>query len=302
MYDWIQALDEKSVATAVAQSDSVLVCPIPGLGLTAFVRQIDDLALSTLAEWPDAGVNLWYPESLAGVERIESRLIILTTADRLDLGPLYSLSKKVRSLYLNGLISGPRGLRIGDLQHVRDLSVPWEYVSLDAGLPPCAERLSFLDPAPPRIDVLPASETLTALALSRTRMADLDGVQRFPNLESLSVAFAPALSSIEALDELTALSELEFGTCSRINDLEVVGRALGLRRLGLMDCGPVASLAPVGQLRALEELIAFGSTKIVDGDLSPLLSLENLRVLAMAARRHYRPSLSQVKAQLGITE
>jgi hypothetical protein len=55
----------------------------------------------------------------------------------------------------------------------------------------------------------------------------------------------------------------------------------------------------VGELSLLECLYAWGSTRIEDGDLSPLLRLSHLSEIRMRDRREYRPRLAQVKEQLG---
>ena len=51
----------------------------------------------------------------------------------------------------------------------------------------------------------------------------------------------------------------------------------------------------------LERLYAYESTRIGDGGPKPLLQLTALRDLRMMARRHYRPTLDQVKSALGLT-
>ncbi|WP_281256258.1 hypothetical protein [Phycicoccus duodecadis] len=43
-------------------------------------------------------------------------------------------------------------------------------------------------------------------------------------------------------------------------------------------------------------------TTIDDGDLTPLLTMPRLHDLRMVNRRHYAPSVTQVRAQLGIEQ
>lgn len=62
-----------------------------------------------------------------------------------------------------------------------------------------------------------------------------------------------------------------------------------LRLLGFSDCGEIESVAPLGALEQLEELYAWGSTWIVDGDLSPLARLPRLKEIRMRDRRGYKP-------------
>ena len=46
----------------------------------------------------------------------------------------------------------------------------------------------------------------------------------------------------------------------------------------------------------------YGSTTIADGDLTPLLSMTHMRDLRVMNRRHYRPTIHDVRAHLGLNE
>ena len=46
------------------------------------------------------------------------------------------------------------------------------------------------------------------------------------------------------------------------------------------------------------EVLAWGSTRILDADLSPLLSLPRLTELRMKSRREYKPSVKEVQSEL----
>lgn len=74
---------------------------------------------------------------------------------------------------------------------------------------------------------------------------------------------------------------------------------VGLTRLNLSDDGDLASLAPLVAMDRLEVLRLFGTTKNLDGDLTPLTRLPRLRDLRMRSRRGYEPSLAEVQANLG---
>ncbi|MGI8878963.1 MAG: hypothetical protein ACR2KJ_00295 [Jatrophihabitans sp.] len=115
------------------------------------------------------------------------------------------------------------------------------------------------------------------------------GAQRLDDLASLS--------SIEP-----RLRELRFETCGAIANLGDIAHQTNLRELWLANCGPINSLSPIGALTELGALIAYESTRIADGDLSPLLQLGNLARLRMMNRRHYRPTVAEIKAMLKINE
>jgi hypothetical protein len=68
--------------------------------------------------------------------------------------------------------------------------------------------------------------------------------------------------------------------------------------LNLSECGDLPSLVPLRGLTSIEVLLMFGTTKIVDGDLTPIADLRRLRELRMQSRRHYRPSVAEIQASL----
>jgi hypothetical protein len=73
---------------------------------------------------------------------------------------------------------------------------------------------------------------------------------------------------------------------------------VNLRFLGISECGEVESLAPIGSLDQLEVLYAWGSTRIVDGDLSPLARLPRLKELSVRDRRDYKPRVADLLSAL----
>ena len=96
----------------------------------------------------------------------------------------------------------------------------------------------------------------------------------------------------------TTLRSLDFEACLDVYEIEPLSRLGELRYLGISDCGLIPSLHPVGEPAMLERLYAWGSTRIENADLSPLLRLSQLSEIRMRDRRDYRPRLSEVKAQL----
>jgi internalin A len=107
------------------------------------------------------------------------------------------------------------------------------------------------------------------------------------------------LRDISDLESLAgSLRDLEFEACPALDSLDEIGSLHNLQFFGFSDCGDVESLAPIAALRQLEELHAWGSTRVLDGDLSPLANLPRLRDVRMRSRRNYRPSVPGVMAAL----
>jgi hypothetical protein len=129
----------------------------------------------------------------------------------------------------------------------------------------------------------------------RPRIQHLNGVEALRSLEHLAVYLAP-LQDLDALgNEDLAVRELHVESCP-IRDLSPLARQRSLTFLNASDCGDLASLSPLRELGDLSILWLFGTTKVIDDDLSPLCELSRLRELRMRSRRTYRPSVEAIQA------
>jgi hypothetical protein len=135
------------------------------------------------------------------------------------------------------------------------------------------------------------------------RLQNLLGVEVLPSLENLQVAGAQRLHDLGSLSSTAfRLAELRLDTCGAFTTLEGITNQTGLRKLWVANCGNIESLRGIVALRDLELLYMWESTRIADGDLAPLLQLQHLRDLRLMNRKHYSPTVAQVKEQLGLTD
>lgn len=303
---WVEEFGPAPLEEVLAVSSSVIVTTLPGTNqFVAYVRRINDEVADLLDQPRLVGVpvHLWFPETLDRIDEVTAAEIIITTAHKLDIAPLYRLGPAVKSLALNGTACARGALRLAALPHLSEIAVSWEHVDVGEGLPSQLRRLTVLEFSATRIDAIPASAQLSGLALYGARkMGDLGGVERFPALTSLEVYGGYNLTDVGAVVELPRLAMLEFEACKKLGRLDSIGRCRGLTRLRVGESGSIDSLAPLRDHAALEQLWAWGSTRIVDDDLSPLLTIPRLRELFLASRRSYRPSVGEVKEALGIAE
>jgi hypothetical protein len=130
-------------------------------------------------------------------------------------------------------------------------------------------------------------------------LESLSGVGDLPELRALAVALARRLRDISEAGGLAgSLRELELQAAPGVDEIDDVDALVELRVLGLNDCGDVASLAPIVALQRLEKFHAWGSTRIVDDDLSPLAQLPTLKAIRMRDRRSYNPRVAELNARL----
>jgi hypothetical protein len=132
-------------------------------------------------------------------------------------------------------------------------------------------------------------------------LVSLDGISKLRRVSHLAILLAERLQHTTAVASLgETLRHFELESCSAVGKIDDAKPLKGLSFLGISECGRIDSLKPVRFLRDLLTLHAWGSTMIVDCDLSPLTSLENLQEIRMRDRAAYEPRLSAVKARLGI--
>jgi hypothetical protein len=128
-------------------------------------------------------------------------------------------------------------------------------------------------------------------------LESLSGLGNLPDLAALTIVGAPSLNEIDDVAELAAsLRGLKFEECPRIDSIDVVEPLVGLRFLGISESGDIASLAPLASLTQLETFYAWGSTRILDGDLTPLTRLPRLTEIRMRTRRGYKPQVGDLAA------
>ena len=212
-----------------------------------------------------------------------------------NIEPLYRLP----SLVSLSLSTGPKcRLDLRRMPKLTTLSTDWALVGDSISERPEIEDLYLGGFAEADLTRLRWNVALRRLRLKdRPRLESLDGVESFALLEQLGVWSAP-LADLNGLRGLRSgrLLELQLESC-RLHDLEPVCSLESLRFLNLSDNGELSSVRCLTALKALEVLWLFGTTRVVDGDLSVLAHLP-LKELRMKSRKQYRPSVEQLQLQI----
>ncbi|MDP9904514.1 hypothetical protein [Arthrobacter bambusae] len=235
--------------------------------------------------------------SLDFLEGLPLRELVILAPQLSDLEPVHTLAPTLQALHVS--TNSTLKLDLGRLPRLQELAAAWPQVvsSIDAlaGL-----RVAFLRGYQPT-DLRPLAPLtgLTDLVMKdRPKIKSLVGLSTLSSLRLLGIYLAKDLADVEDLDGRSAIEDLALESCRKIQRLDALAGCTGLRRLNLSECGDLASLAPIRALTKLEQVSMFGSTKIKDDDLEPLLALPRLRQLRMQSRRSYRPSLEEIQALL----
>ena len=115
-----------------------------------------------------------------------------------------------------------------------------------------------------------------------------------PLLTDIGLGGATALESLDPLRDLSQISTLFVEQSHRVADISPISTLANLEDLCFGNANPgsdksvvLPDLAWLPPLQNLKRL-ALPGTRLVDSDLSPLLSLPNLESLNMPLRRQYR--------------
>jgi hypothetical protein len=180
-----------------------------------------------------------------------------------------------------------------------DLSADWHQVEATIAGGTSLRRLHVGRYGQQDLQPLSRLVGLRRLALTdRPLLRSLGGLSSLPDLRALGVFMAKDLDDVSELQGRSAIEDLELEGCRKLSTVDALAGCVGLSRLNLSECGDLASLAPLRGLTAIEVLQVFGSTKIVDGDLTPIADLPRLKELRIQSRRHYRPSVAEIQATL----
>jgi hypothetical protein len=220
-----------------------------------------------------------------------------------DIEPVYRLTGTLQEL---SLTTSPRAmLDCARLPRLRSLSVEdWEQIRQSLPAAAGLEQLGVYGYIERDLLAMSDNSELRSVRLKQApRLERLAWIESLPCLESLEIAGAQRLHDLTPLSgRWPRLCTLRFQSCGAITSLGDIAHHTGLRELWVADCGPIASLAPLAALRELQTLELWGSTRFDDGDLTPLLELGQLTDLRMMNRQHYKPSVTDIKAHLGINE
>lgn len=222
----------------------------------------------------------------------------LTTPDDLDFGEL----RRFRNLRVLGLPDN--GIDTIDLSWFKSLEqCAVTYSKRLLGLADCEKlrnlTLTDYDSKKKDFGSFPTLPLLEEFVLIRSKIQRFDGLGRLLRLRYFNAALMYNLVSIAGLGECRdTLEVVILENCKRIEDLEEIGQLTRLRKLILSECSQLESLKFILRLPDLEFLSFWGTTKILDGDLSYCIEHPTLRYAGFDNKRHYSHKFEQVKLLL----
>lgn len=137
---------------------------------------------------------------------------------------------------------------------------------------------------------------LEDLRIIRTNIESLSGIETLKDLKYLMIAYASRLKDISSIGK-TNLREIEFDNIKKIQDYNSFGDLEYLRKIILSKC---ANIENINWIRILKNLdfFSFVDTNVIDGNLSPLLELQELRYVGSFDKKHYNLKIEELNKHL----
>jgi hypothetical protein len=211
-----------------------------------------------------------------------------------DLAPIERLAATLEVLSVQAAPGAV--VNVGAFPGLRSLSAEWRAVRETVAAAHSLRELIALNYDERDLWPLAENEAVTKLVLKPAdHLESLAGVEALNDLRELAIVAAPILDDLADLGA-QPLRKLKLQDCRSVHSLDAIATVTSLRFLGISDCGPIDSLRSLSALDSLESFYAWGSTRIVDADLTPLTKLPRLSEIRMRDRPEYEPQLSTIKA------
>ncbi|WP_432889211.1 hypothetical protein ACQPYH_09740 [Kribbella sp. CA-245084] len=210
-----------------------------------------------------------------------------------SLDPIYSLASTLRSMSLT--VDPALTVDLERLPGLTEVGADWGQIRQTFGFAVHLVRLFVRRYTEDDLSVLASAAGLETLVMKdRPRLTSLDGLPGLAALRHLGIYLAGRLSDTGAVRG-AILRELHLEACKKVTTLDDIATCGDLEVLNLSDGASFSSAEPLRALTKLQDLFLYGSTRIMDGDLSPIADLPELRELRMQSRRHYRPSVEEIQ-------
>jgi len=259
-------------------------------------------------------INSLYPEDCcdyAMANNIRSVTLYPGYYTHADLNPVLKLQDFIEGLILNEKIDFGELCQFKKLKFLGALDNKKNIVNLTCfpdletlacnvtkrlkGLESCKKlkslTISYYNPGSKDLAELPFLPSLEHLNVIKTRIATLDGIERFPGLKKLEIYGAPALKTIRQLKFLPNIDEIWFETCKKVKDYDTLGGVKPLKKIVLTNSGEIPSLGFVRELPSLK-FISFVGTNVLDGDIS---HCNELKYVGFNDKRHYNHKMKDFK-------
>ncbi len=128
---------------------------------------------------------------------------------------------------------------------------------------------------------------LEELSLLNTSFNEIKGILFLKELKKLKLASLKKINSLEGIGKLKKIKELEVQNCKSIFDVSPIFELINIERLLLVDLNTISSIKGIEKLVLMRYFLFYGSTDVIDGDISSLFLMKQIRKISFQNRKHY---------------
>lgn len=134
---------------------------------------------------------------------------------------------------------------------------------------------------------LPDAPNLKKLEIVFSNSKNLIGLDKYPNLECIDMYYLRNLMSLDGIERMSNKIEyFSIQSASKLTNLDSIVKLNNLKGLGFINIGDIDNLDFLYDMYKIESL-AFGDTKILSGDLTPIVNHFNIKLAGFQNKRHY---------------
>ncbi|MBQ8781648.1 MAG: hypothetical protein IJZ72_08260 [Oscillospiraceae bacterium] len=134
---------------------------------------------------------------------------------------------------------------------------------------------------------LPDIPKLKKLSVTFSNIKNLNGLEKFPKLEAVEFTY---LRNLETLDGIEKMSQrikfFSIESAKKLTDISPVTKLENIEGLGFINIGDITDLEFLHDMYNIKSL-SFVGTKIISGDLTPIINHFNIQHAGFDNKRHY---------------
>ena len=203
-----------------------------------------------------------------------------------DLTPLYHLSniKKI-SIEENTTLAHPFDIR--KIAKLTDFFTD-DTLKIDGFFDHPTKQLHIEPKKTKKLDIHNENNILESLSIANSHILDLSNCKKLTQLKGLHIAYLPKIEDINFILDMPTLIDIEICSCKKIDNLiATLAQKNNLEKLTLWNQGNLDSIIPLSKLEHLTTLNIWEQTKIIDGKISFLEEMPNLKKIDIRKYTHY---------------
>lgn len=141
---------------------------------------------------------------------------------------------------------------------------------------------------------LPDAPNLKKIFIDSSNVKNLNGLDKYPFLEEVDMYYLRNLESLDGIEKMSQrIRFFSIESARKLTDITPVTKLKNIEGLGFINIGDIDNLEFLYDMYELKSL-SFVGTKIICGDLAPVINHFNIKCVGFDNRRHYSHKSKEV--------